>query len=390
MQLRAWARRPAWSAAPVTPAVARLAVALLGVVLLGACVTGSPDRAPPTPPTPAASPAPPPTDRGGWRVAVVLPPEPWNGEPLPELRRRVEDLEGELTDAVRELRVVRPEPGLVEPTAELLADEDYDLVCLLGPDALPAARRLAAARPGTRVCAAPATSERDELLPNLHTVDLRVEEAAFLAGAAAGAVPGAARQAVITGPSTYAPERQRRAFGQGMAEVGTGSPPRIPDPVTDAAGARRVARRLLGSGTDVILAVAGPPETGVLAAVRRAARTSRPVSPSPGPDAAGPGQVGPFVMGHAAWFTPVRTSAPSGSILLTIETRLAPTVRRALEILAVGRGTAAGDPPPSVGLAEGAVVVTVGPGEVPDVVRARVDELRRDLVAGDLAVPGTG
>lgn len=177
------------------PAVRRV-VAVVVVAVLSACtVGGDPTTQAPAPtPSPSASPTPAPGDR----LAVVVGPTPAAppGE-LAALRSSTAAL-ADLED-VAEVRVVDADTlAFAYDLAMLLADDGYDLVCVVGTGTAERLRRVAVARPATRFCGTDPTVV--EPPSNLVVVGVDRAAVATLAAAALGVVDGPV--AVLSTPGT--------------------------------------------------------------------------------------------------------------------------------------------------------------------------------------------
>jgi hypothetical protein len=165
-------------------------VGLVLLVLLSACTDGAPSvvQAPPAaPPTPA------PATPIGARVGVVLPPtSELDASMLASMHAQLGQRSQPTHETVRELRGYdAADPRFVEDVARWLAEQDTELVCVLGDRAEDVAVTLAALYGGVRFCALPAgppepdeagaTPDGDEVA----RVDLRAEELGHLIGVTA-------------------------------------------------------------------------------------------------------------------------------------------------------------------------------------------------------------
>lgn len=250
VQVRRWA---AW-----------LAVAVLAAT--GCTQTTTPSDDPSTTPPGVADPTP--TTQSGLRVAFVLPP-PSATYAAAEAALRT-DLARVQRAAGRDIatsQVVQPDaPVFTADVVALLAEEGNDLVCALGAGAAEAVLAVAPDFPETRFCVAPARLEPAPA--NVLSVDVRVEETAFLAGAAAGIVAADSRPGFVAGSSGYAIDRRRRAFVSGMAAVSARTPgPAIAFPADGEERGFELAADQLAQGVRVIYTVAGAADAGVQRAV---------------------------------------------------------------------------------------------------------------------------
>lgn len=345
----------------------RRIVALLvtAMVVLTGCTSSAPDDAASSP-TPAPSVAPSPTTRSGLRVGIVLPP-PQRLAAVAEEQTRLE-LARSRRASGRDIvgwQVVQPDaPVFTTDVVTLLAEQDNDLVCALGPGAAEAVLAVAPSFPRTRFCVIPASLEPAP--PNVLSVDLRVQETAFLAGAAAGAVSGDRPPGFVAASTGYAIDRRRRAFIEGMAAGGAqATAPFIAFPADDAETAEAFAADQIEQGVRVITTFSGSADAGVLAAAQAE---------------------GGLVVGRLSTLAPDLGDAPPPSaVLMTLSERLDLAMAPVLE-QATGewRGGIV-----SVGLAEGALAI--GPGGSPrwPGISGIVGRLRDDIRAGDL-VPLSG
>lgn len=338
----------------------RLLVLLLVTLVAGACTASGPRPSPSPSPSPAV-PSPAGTSASsGPRLAVVLPPASARppGE-RSELRAAVEELARRHDDDLVGLRVVQPDtPTFVADTTALVAERGADLVCVLGAGSGAVVLEVAPAFPTTRFCATPAAAPAEEVPPNVLLVDVRVEELAFLAGAAARLAAPMAAPGFVAGEPEHAIDRQREAFIAGINAVAEEPvTPYVGFPAGDADRAFELARAQFEAGAVVIYSAAGPGDAGVL---RAATATDR------------------FVIGPRA--TLAGDDGIPAQVLLTVDTD--PTVgvevalRRALASWEGGRAT--------VGLAEGAIEVAAGAADRYRAVAGRIEELRRRIVDGDL------
>lgn len=344
------------------------------VLLLAACTT-APEPAPsPSPPAPPAS-SPTSTEPVGVRVAVVL---PLVGEaPLTTAgsREAAEGVAADHRDELGEFRIVAPDGAtFVGDIATVLAEQGYDLVCLVGDTAVDVAMRVAAGFPATRFCAIPGpTVAPDEDLPdNVLVVAHRMEEVGYLAGVAAAQVPvpspapdaGAPAPppaGFIGDPSRPTTPQQRAAFEAGLAAgLGRAVAPRV---AVSAAGEEviaQLAREQFDAGIPVVFTAAGAADEAVLEAA---------------------GDRGGLVVLHRdrARFE----GDPPAEVLVWFLV----DVGRGLE-LAVTRlldGWEGGVA--SFGLADGAITVQTGGAPRSAAVRERVDAVATELREGRTTVP---
>lgn len=202
--------------------------AAVAASLVGCTDDEVPDEGPP--PAESAEPAP-----SGLRVAVVLAIEDGGTDTatVDQLRDGLADLDGERGAEVADLRVTVPDgPEFVVDVAALFAEENRDLVCLLGevPDAV--VLDLAGRFPATRFCAIGA--EVDDLPLNVQLIEVAQEELGYALGTAAAAIAGDGDVVVLSGEDRS--DRSRRRAGVAAAVDGASALP-IPtdgDGVLDA------------------------------------------------------------------------------------------------------------------------------------------------------------
>ncbi len=233
----------------------RTAVALLAAcLLLGACTEDTPDTAVPTPVG---------TDDVDvrpdqqTRVAVIVGPGPDN-------RRQVErdDL---LTlrqslPAGSDLEVYLADPGFERDLAGVLVDERFELVCLVDVS-LGTVRQIANAAPDTRFCAFPVASE---VPANVLPIDLRVEEVGHVIGRAAVAAAPGWPVGLLTNEGTFDPARLRAALEAAVSAEAPGTAVVGVDAIDGADAAREQADALLDDGIAVIVSMLGAADIGVL------------------------------------------------------------------------------------------------------------------------------
>lgn len=254
-------------------------LALCLAVGLVAC-TSTPGPSPsPSPTTPVAG-SPGTSEPVGLRVAVVLP--PGGGAPLTAAgtRTAADAVAARKGDAIGEFRTVSAgEDEFVGDVATLLAERGYDLVCVVGDDAAEVALTIAPTFPATRFCAVPAATsgEGEDLPENVLVVDVRLEEAAYLAGVAAAAprpqdasspdddeTPAAV--AALVGDSSWPQTaRQRAAFVAGLRSVLGGSvTPQVDVTATTAEELAESAAEQFDAGVPVVFVPGGPSDAGVI------------------------------------------------------------------------------------------------------------------------------
>lgn len=252
-----------------------------GLIALAAACTTTPEPSPSPSPSPPTASSPGPSEPVGLRVAVVLPPQGESPLTTTGTRAAAEAVDDHFRDAVGEFRSVAPDPGaFVGDVVTVLAEQGYDLVCVVGSRAAEVVLRVAPTFPATRFCGVPAPGAMDaEAVPaNALLVDVRMEEAAYLAGIAAAAAPRPPRPSSTEGTSP-APAgagfvadgthpltpRQRAAFVAGLAD-GPGAPPATRVDVTptddEEVAARAIAQ--LEAGVPVVFVTAASSDTGVL------------------------------------------------------------------------------------------------------------------------------
>lgn len=354
----------------------RLLLVLL-VVLAGACSPGSGPSPSPSPTAPAPG-SPTASEPVGVRVAVVL---PLDGEaPLTTAGTRTaaeavaSDHEGELG----EFRLVAPDGAtFVGDIATVLAEQGYDLVCLVGDTAVDVVLRVAVPFPATRFCALPGpnVASDTELPENVLVLDHRIAEAAYLGGVAAAQMPAPTRDegdeddegpppppaGFIGDPTRPTTTRQRVAFEAGLtAGLGRGAAPRVTvsESAEEAIGA--AARRHFTDGVPVLFTATGAADAAVLAAARDAGGTVVLHRDRSRFDGEVPEEV-------LVWF------------LVDVARSLDVAVDRILE------GWAGGFE--SLGLAEGAISVHAGGDPRGAAVAERVETVAGDIREGRTTVP---
>lgn len=349
-----------------------LAVAL---ILLTVACTSPPEPAPAPSPTAPVAGSTGSDEPVGLRVAVVLPP-PGQAPLTPAgTRLAAESVADRYGTAVGEFRTVAPDDvTFVEDVVVLLAEQGYHLVCVVGRGAAEVVLEVAPTFPATRFCGIPAPGLVDPQLlpPNALLVDLRMEEAAYLAGVAAataprrpspsvteGAAPAPAAGFVTApGPET---DRLRAAFVAGVtalqgaragAAVATGAT------TTEALG--ELVRAQFESGVQVVYVATG-------------------VRDGPAIEAAG---------AHDGYLVLLRDRARfAGDTPTSVVTWMLVDVSGALG-LAVGRVVDGGEGGlVSLGVAEGAIRPQVGAAEGSTATFERVRRVAEELGDGSRTVP---
>lgn len=337
---------------------------LLALLLLVGCTTSGPGPAAPSP-TPEPSPAPlasaSPTD--GLSVAVVLPPTGLRTEAEVEAAREaVEAMAARHRPGLSSLRAVQPDAeAFTRDVVTVLAERGSQLVCVLGPGAGDAVLAVAPSFPRTRFCAFPALAEPAEIPSNVLLVDLRVEELAYLAGAAAQLTSVSGPPGFVAGPTTYGVERQRAAFQAGAnAVAGERVVPFMTPAAVDAETAEELAASRYATGLDTIYTRAGAADIGV----RRAAAAA-----------------GGLVIGSLLTLAGGPSSPAPATVLMATtehpEVGLEVAVERALGEWEGGLA--------SVGLAEDALAVEAGGSDRYAAIAATVERLRGRIVAREVA-----
>lgn len=345
----------------------RAAGALLALlVLLPACLRSAPapDPSPgPTAPTTAA-----PSPVSGLRIAVVLPPATLaTTASIAATRADLDALRQRFGSDIASLRVVQPDtPAFVADVTDVVAEGGADLVCVVGPGAGAVVLEAAPRFPTTEFCATPATAAPEELPPNVLLVDVRVEELAFLAGAAARLADPPRAAGFVAGEAEYAVDRQRTAYTVGMNAVG-GEPrtPYVGFPAGDEARGHELAAPQYAAGVTVIYSAAGEADRGVLRAAEEADG---------------------LVIGSRHTLLPGPDAAVPEAVLLTTDVDLVVALELAFsEVLGTWEGGLA-----SVGLAEDALVL--GPGGSPRhrAIAADLEELAARVEAGEVDLLGDG
>lgn len=250
-------------------------------VMLAACTDGGgADPAPSPSPSPTATEAPAPDEvETGLSAVVVLPTrQARSAEEIERERAAVEEIgRRAIADGtIATLRTVVPDRVVaVGDVVELLAEEGHDLVCVLGPGAGRAVREVAPRFPGTRFCGAPA--QFAGVPENALVFDLRIEEAAYLAGIAAAEaadfIPASrgTMPAIIVSDSSAA-SRIQVAFDQGYSISREPEEPTRVRVASSSAVAFETASGLYEAGVNVILSLTGRLDEAIIDAAREVDR----------------------------------------------------------------------------------------------------------------------
>lgn len=345
----------------------RVAATLLALLaLLPACLRSAP--APDPSPSPTAATTDTPSPVSGLRIAVVLPPASLvTDAETAATRADLAELRDRFGSDVASVRVVEPDtPAFVADVTDVVADGGADLVCVVGPDAGAVVLEAAPRFPTTEFCATPATAAPEEVPSNVLLVDVRVEELAFLAGAAARLADPPRAPGFVAGESQYAIDRQRTAYTVGMNAVG-GEPrtPYVGFPAGDEPRGHELAAPQFAAGVSVIYSTAGEADRGVLRAAEEADG---------------------LVIGSRHTLLADPDAEPPEAVLLTTDVDLVVALELALsQVLGTWEGGLA-----SVGLAEDALLL--GPGGSPRyrAIAADLDDVRARLDAGEVAPLGDG
>lgn len=234
----------------------RTVVALLAACLvLGACTEDMPDTAVPTP-VPTGDGDTPPADQQ-TRVAVIV-------GPGPDDRRQAQrdDLLtlSQSLPAGSDLEVYLADPGFERDLAAVLVDEQFELVCMVDVS-LGTVRQIANAAPDTRFCAFPVVAE---VPANVLPIDLRVEEVGHVIGrAAVEAAPGWP-VGLLTNEGTFDPARLRSALEAAVTAAAPGTAVVAVDAIDGAEAARVQANALLDDGVAVLVSMLGAADLDVL------------------------------------------------------------------------------------------------------------------------------
>lgn|GEM_PF-5180702 len=202
----------------------RLVALLVLATLLGACTTADdPQDGGAASPSPSPSGSPP---DSGDRVAVVVGPSPTvpPGERAAQLAAA--EALADLPD-VSELRVVEATSlGFVEDLALVLADDGFDLVCVVGTGTADRVERVARERPLTRFCSTDPLAHDPPT--NLVVVGLDLSAVAAVAGAALG-VPGGP-VGLLASPTTGELEPLALALAEQLPPLPSPAPSGTPVP----------------------------------------------------------------------------------------------------------------------------------------------------------------
>lgn len=248
-----------------------------------------------------------------------------------------------------------------------LARDGVDVVLAVGNGSAAAAEDVADDHPDTRFVV---LDDHAVTAPNITVVQLRDEEAAFLAGAAAALTSASHRVGFVGGPADGATRACEAGYRAGARHVDpdvrwdAAYVPALPDGSgPDLGAAAGVAATQLAAGTDVVYGVPRAVGEGVAAAV--AAR-------------GGATAIGSIVDLH-------ELAGPAAGVVLTSTVRHVDVVLvDVLDALAAGRL----DPGlRRLGLAEGAVGYATTGGLLPADVLTRVEELRGQITGGQIQVP---
>ncbi len=350
-------------------ALRRRSAGILAVVALAtACTRTTPEATPSSAPD-MASPTAPAAEPGGLRVAVVLPASGAQPIGAAGLRAAAGDLRADSGDEIGELRLVAPDAAeFVADIVDLLADEAYDLVCAIGDAAEEAVLAVAADHPDVRFCAAPSTSQ-EPAPPNVDLVVWRMDEVAYVAGAAAaeGIAPPVGieeptpQPGLVGDPAVVAIDRQAPAFVAGM-ERRVSAPIQLTlgVPTADEESTAQQTRFILEAGGQVVFGAAGASFEGLLRGAAEA------------------GGLAVTLLDVEA-----RVEDPPTALLAVVQFDAGLTLER------IVRAVLDGTPPAttSLGVAEGALsIVAGGAPRSPQAVAAGMLAID-DLAAGRIALP---
>jgi basic membrane lipoprotein Med (substrate-binding protein (PBP1-ABC) superfamily) len=305
------------------------ATCLLALVL-GACIGGGQDAVTPAPTPPTAT-----TPAEVASVAVILPPRGSISEEAADSLERAAESAVSAADREVALRVVRPDGAeFVVGIAGLLADDGFDLVCVLGASAAAAVAEVAAQQPGTRFCMTGPVAGGPQ---NLWAPTLRHREAAWLAGVAAALARDGGPVGMIVREGEPALSAKRASFDLGFAAAAEAPPGEDTVPPTVGTIALQdeqpapVVDAVLSQEPSVLVVDVGPLTEMVIARIAEAASTT------------------PVI----AWTgIEEQFDGPADSLLIVAE--LVTAFRLALEAVLAGTFDAL---PESIGLADGAFVV---------------------------------
>lgn len=340
------------------------------LLVLAACEAEHPTAAP-SPSATEVPPEPTPEVETGWDVVFVLPPRGSVPEPtLARYRDQLEALPPQDPDLVTDLRLVVPDGAAFQrDVIAVTAEDGAALVCAIGPGAARAVLEVAPDFPRTRFCAVPANYTQPPP-GNVLGIDVRVEEVAYVAGAAA-AIPAGAPPAAVYGQGTYGSERIAAAFVAGVASTDRDEEP-VEDgeptapqavPVSSRDGAYEFATDLYESGVFTVYTTAGSADPGVLQAAR---------------------EQGALVVGDETTLVS-EDEPPSESILFVVRLRLDVVMDELID-RAIPDWTGGTT---SVGFAEGAFELGPGGSAIWQRIRVRVEGIADLVAAGAVSVlPG--
>jgi basic membrane lipoprotein Med (substrate-binding protein (PBP1-ABC) superfamily) len=355
----------------------RAAWLLLVAAVAAACTTSPPTPDPTGTATPRAPTTSPEEPARNSRVAVVVSPSPEWEATTAEAGVRI--LARRLGDDAEIRVVVADDPTFVADIVGYFAAEDYGLVCALGPQAADAVRRIAATAPNTQFCAAPAVPDR--MPGNALAIDVRAEEAAFLAGVAAATIAPGAPVGIVPSVAAHARGRQEQAVREALRHLGVTGGVIVGGAVGTEADADAQAAALYSLGIGTVLALAGDADPGVVTAAAAAAAADETPTASPAPTATEtPAPAAPprTVAGSPA----LVADDESEPVILVIEWHLEEAIAVAVQRFLNGWDTT----PVSLGLVDGVLVVEVPSTPYADQVRPAVTTARDEIVAGTLSV----
>jgi len=363
-----------------------MAAFALVLLLLASCT--SPPQTDPSP-NPSATTQPTVDDPDNpsveYRVAVVVAPDPDLRAAAAEVgaRRLASTVEG-----LGEVRVVAADrTAAMADLVRHFASEGYDLVCALGPGALDAVLAAANDLPAVRFCATPVIA--GEIPGNVLAVDIRSEEAAYLAGVAAGTHAPEQPPVMMIGPASHASARQQQAFRDGFASTSPpeGVVPFVLGPVDDAEAAGAVLEEHLRAGVSVIYTDAGGADVGVREAAAAESERRAEARATPDPDATeDPSATAPtrvLVVGGPDLLLVEEGEPVPAAVAYVVEVQWDLAVRMAAEqLIAEWDGGVV-----SLGLLEGALrFVESDAGNVSPVVRTRVEDTGAGIIDGRLVI----
>jgi basic membrane protein A len=275
-----------------------------------------------------------------------------------------------LERAVRESgirgRVLTPAPkeGYV-PSLALLARQKYDLVLGMGVFAAPAIDRVAAGFPATRFAIIDAEHDELALRPNVLGLAFSAEQAGYLAGHLAARVltlsPGPEMVSAVGGERVPGVERWIAGYQAGArgANPGVTTLHGYTDDFLDPVKARSVALSQIAKGSRVVFQVAAACGLGALEAA---------------------GERGVWGIG-----VDVDQSHLGPHILTSALVRFDVAVFDTIEALA--RGTLETGRSARFSLENGGVGIGTISAAVPSSLRAELEDVRADLVAGRIPIP---